>query len=72
MAQGKPYAVHCSHSIWGLPRQSVCDKRTGFETGISSEELGKDELIMHIDILGNGISVDDCVQVWAPLGNKQR
>ena len=59
MAQGNHDAVHRSHSVWGSPRVFVTKGQVA-EPVITSEELTKDKLVMHLAILVNRSSVDEC------------
>ena len=39
---------------------------------ITEEELDQRDLVMHMDILGKVTSVEEYIQVWAPLGTKPK
>ena len=60
------HAVHLSHSVWGSPRQKVCDERTGYQMQDQHEGVRPGRI-------GYAPQYSQwCIQVWAPLGIKHK
>ena len=65
VAKGMHHAVHRSHSLLGVhPSRKCVTKGPVTQPGISKEELSQNDLVMHLNILDNRSSIEECIQVW--------
>ena len=59
--------------VYGVhPARDFVTKVLVVEPVVTLKEQSTNELVMHLAILSNGSSIDECIQAWAPPGTKPK